>query len=318
MIGERLGKYTIVETLGTGTMGTVYKAEDPDDGRLVAVKLVRSSVLFDAERRERFLQCLLAASEIRHPAVCPILEIGDDNDDFFVVSPFLRGKTLDQHVDGKPLPWRIAVSIALCIAEGLSAVHAGGTEHRGIKPRNIWIQDDGSLVLSDCGIGRFTEIEKGRNSRPRRVEFADTIIPMGALAYMSPEQIRGGTVDHRSDIFSLGAILYELLTGRHPFEARNSLSRMSAILEAQPPPASARQTGVPPELDAVLNKALAKKPSDRYRSIAEMMADLEVVRNTSTPVEPDRSRTKLVTLSAVWLTALIALIAAVVYFLAAR
>jgi eukaryotic-like serine/threonine-protein kinase len=318
MIGETLGKYTIVETLGTGSMGTVYKAEDPVDGRLVAVKLVRSNVLFNAERRERFLQCILAASEIRHPVICPILEIGDENDDFFIVSPFLRGKTLDQSLEGKALPWRTAISIALSAAEGLRAVHAAGTAHRGLKPSNIWLQEDGSVVLSDCCIGRFTEIEKGKSMRPRGVEFADTIIPMGALAYMSPEQVRGSCVDFRSDIFSLGAILYEMLTGRHPFEARNSLSRMSAIREAQPPAVSSRHSGVPVELDPILDKALAKRPGDRYRTIAEMMADLEVVSKTCTTQEQDRRHSSLAAASIIWLTALIALIAAVVYYLATR
>ncbi len=315
MIGERLGKYTIVETLGTGSMGTVYKAEDPSEGRFVAVKLVRSNVLFNAERRERFLQCLLSASQVRHPAVCPILEIGDDNDDFFVVSPFLRGRTLEQHLDGKSLPWRTALDIALAMADGLAAIHASGTEHRGLKPSNVWLQDEG-VLLSDCCIGRFTEIEKGtkRGLRQRRVDFADTIIPMGALAYMSPEQIRGAKIDYRSDIFSLGAILYEMLTGRHPFEARNSLSRMSAILEGDPPAPSSRSAMVPVEVDAIVERALAKKPGDRYRSVSDMARELRLVRDTCTPPAPGRRRARLAAASLAWLAALIALVAAVVCY----
>jgi serine/threonine protein kinase len=279
MIGERLGKYTILETLGTGSMGTVYKAEDPDRRLPVVVRLVRAQVLFDAERRERFLQQMLLASGIRHPALCPILEIGDENDDLFVVTPYISGKTLARYTEGKLLPWRTSVNIAAGIAEALSAVHAAGAVHRAVKPSNIWLKEHGAILLSDCGVARFTEIEKPSRSGPRlaRVDFADTLIPLGALSYMSPEQIRGAAVGHRSDIFSLGAVLYELLTGKHPFEARNSLSRMSAILEGQPPAPSARVPGVPIELDRILRKALEKSPEDRYSTMDEFASALRSV-----------------------------------------
>jgi serine/threonine-protein kinase len=279
MIGERLGKYTILQTLGTGSMGTVYKAEDPDQRRPVAVRLVRSHVLFDAERRERFLQQMLLASEIRHPALCPILEIGDENDDFFVVTPYIGGRTLARYTEAKPLPWRTSINVAVAVAEGLSAVHAAGAVHRAVKPSNIWVNEDGSILLSDCCVARFTEIVRPIRRGPHRarVDFADTLIPLGALSYMSPEQVRGTAVGHRSDIFSLGAVLYELLTGKHPFEARNSLSRMSAILEGQPPAASARVPGVPFELDRILRKALEKSPEDRFATMDDFAAALRAV-----------------------------------------
>ncbi len=281
MIGEKLGKYTILQIVGTGSMGTVYKAEDPD-GQLVALKLVRSQVLYSMEKRERFLQCLLVASEIRHKAVCPILEIGDDNDDFFVVMPFVAGKTLEQYSNKKAIPWLRALEIALEIGSALEAIHGAGAAHRGLKPANIWILNDGrqSVMLSDCCIARFTEIaRRGRvRSSSLRVDFADTLIPLGALAYMSPEQVRGEPVDYRTDIFSFGVVLYEMLSGSHPFEARSSLARISAILESEPASLMSRQGLIPQPLESIIRKALAKNRIERYQSINELMTDLQSLR----------------------------------------
>jgi serine/threonine protein kinase len=320
MIGERLGKYTILEPVGTGSMGVVYKAEDTEQHRLVAVKLVRANVLYSAERRERFLQCLLAASEVRHPAVCPILEIGDDNDDFFVVMPFLEDVRLDQLMDGRPLSWRRALDIALGIADGLAAIHATGVAHRGLKPANVWLDESGGVVLSDCCVARFTEIPKSsrKPARPRRVDFADTIIPNSALAYMSPEQVRGSVLDERTDIFSLGVILYEMLTGKHPFEARHSLSRMSAILEGLPPAPSTRVAAIPHQLDPILERAMAKRPGDRYQSVAAMASALKEVRETCVSVRRERSRRRLRRAQVLFIASVLALLACLALYVVIR
>jgi len=279
MIGEKLGKFTILETIGSGTMGTVYKAEDPADGSRVAIKLVKSQILTDPEKRERFLQGLLAGSEIKHPAICPILEIGDDNDDFFVVMPLLDGETLSKRIARGPLPWKKALEMALPVAEALAAGHAAGATHRGLKPANVWLRKDGGVLLTDFGLARFTEIERRRRTPAcqSKTEFADMVIPMAALGHMSPEQVRGGRVDHRTDIFSFGAMLYEMLTGVHPYEARNSLSRMHAIVEGHPPPVGTRGIPLPPELNSILDRALAKSPSDRYQRMEELLAALRNV-----------------------------------------
>lgn len=278
MIGEKLGRYTILETVGSGSMGAVYRAQDPE-GRPVAIKHVRSRVLYDPGRRERFLQGLLAASEIRHESICPVFEITDDQDDFFIVMPFLQGRTLEQALRRQPIPWQQAIDFSLAAGEALAAIHRHQAVHRGFKPANIWLLADGSIMLSDCCIGRFTEIEVLESDcGSRRAGSADTFIPMGALAYMSPEQIRGEEIDCRSDIFSFGAVLYEMLSGRHPFQACNSLSRMSAILEADPPPLASRIVQVYPELDFIVRKALAKEPSARYQSMPDLLADLAMIR----------------------------------------
>jgi len=321
MIGEKLGKYTILENLGTGSMGSVYKAEDPTAGRLVALKLVKAHTLYSPEKRERFLQGLLAASEARHPGICPILEIGDDNDDFFVVMPFLEGQTLDQYMSGRALPWKEAFDIAIRAGEALAAGHAAGAVHRGLKPANFWILKDGQVVVTDFGMARFTELEKGgRMTLPskRKLEFADAIIPMAALAYMSPEQVRGSPVDYRSDIFSFGVMLYEMLTGSHPFESRNSLSRMHAILEADPALVASRGVPLPPELNLVLQRALAKAPEGRHPNMHALLVELRqvrdrgqapeaagLVRDASKPERsPGRFRYSIVALAAVLLVLL--------------
>jgi serine/threonine protein kinase len=281
MIGEKLGKYTILEIIGHGSMGTVYKAEDPE-GQLVALKLVRSHVLYNMEKRERFLQGVLAASEIRHKGICPILEIGDDNDDFFVIMPFIKGKTLDQYMEKKPLPWARALDIARAAGSVLEAIHDAGIAHRALKPANIWILNgrEQSILLSDCCIARFTEIAKRGNTHPISLgmDVAETLIPLGALAYMSPEQVRGESVDHRADIFSFGVVLYEMLSGRHPFEARNSLSCINAILETEPVALFAKHIPIPRQLKSILHTALAKNREDRYQSMKKLLQDLNSVR----------------------------------------
>jgi serine/threonine-protein kinase len=281
MIGEKLGNYTILEIVGNGSTGTVYKAEDPE-GRLVALKLVRSQVLHDMEKRERFLQCALVASEIRHSGICPILEIGDDNDDFFVIMPFIQGKTLEQYMERKPLPWLEAIDIALATGTALQTLHQAGAVHRGVKPANIWILNnhERSVMLSDCCIARFTEIARRGRSRTSGlgVNLADTLIPLSAVAYMSPEQVRGESVDYRTDIFSFGVVLYEMLSGHHPFEARNSLSRISAILEAEPPILAAKHAAVPLQLESITRRALAKGREARYQSMNELLEELKAIR----------------------------------------
>jgi serine/threonine protein kinase len=292
MIGEEIGGYTILENLGTGTMGTVYKAEDLATHRVVAVKVVRSQVLYDREKRERFLQGLLAAAELKHDRICPILEIGDEDDDFYVAMPFLKGTTLKQQIERKRLNWEQALEIALAVGEALSAGHSGGAVHRGLKPANVWLQSDGSVLVTDFNMARFTEIERQTGSTVKS-DFADTVIPMAALAYMSPEQIRGDPVDYRTDLFSFGVVLYEMLSGHHPFESRNSLSRMSAILNENPSLVSARGRPVPAELDPILDKVLAKSPQNRYQSIDELLPELRRIREQSSvpPVhQPDSSR----------------------------
>jgi serine/threonine-protein kinase len=292
MIGEKLGKYKVVGTLGTGSMGTVYRAKDPDTDAAVAIKVISSNVLYDIEQRERFLRCVLPAAGLAHRAICPILELGDDEDDFFVVMPLLDGKRLDQRLKQGPFEWREAVDVAIGICDALAAGHAAGAAHRGLKPANVWLRRDGGVTLSDFAVARFTEIEQSPRASHRGPR-SESFLPASALAYMAPEQIRGDAVSFQTDFFSLGVILYEMVTGVHPFESRNSLSRMSAILEATPLRAGAMGSAVPRELDLVLERLLAKDSRGRPASAAELSGELQRVRDhadlpvTAPPAAPE-------------------------------
>jgi serine/threonine protein kinase len=217
---------------------------------------------------------------LKHDKICPILEIGDEDDDFYVAMPFLKGTTLKQQIERKRLNWEQALEIALAIGEALAVGHAGGAVHRGLKPANVWLRNDGTVLVTDFNMARFTEIDRQTASKAKS-DFADTVIPMAALAYMSPEQIRGDPLDYRTDIFSFGVVLYEMLSGHHPFESRNSLSRMSAILNEKPSLVSARGRPVPAELDPILDKVLAKSPQNRYQRIDDLLPELRRIREQS-------------------------------------
>jgi serine/threonine protein kinase len=283
MIGEKLGSYTLLEIVGNGSLGTVYRAEDPK-GRLVALKLVRSQVLSTLERREQFLRFALAASEIRDPRVCPILEIGDDSDDFFIIMPLISGKTLEQHMEKKPIPWPRALAIALAVGSAIEAVHNAGAIHRGLRPANIWILDSQgpSVMLSDCGTGHYTETCK--RERGESLNFGSYTVDapacLDALAYMSPEQIRGEPLDCRSDLFSFGVILYEMVNGRHPFRTHNSISYARAILEANASAIISNPTAIQRRLEPILLKALAKDPQERYQNMRMMLTELRAARDS--------------------------------------
>ncbi len=280
MIGEKLGPYTILETIGSGSMGMVYRAEAPN-GRQVALKLVRAQVLYTRERREQFLLNALAASEIRHRGICPILEIGDDNNDFFIIMPFLSGKTLEKYLDRKPLPWQTALDIALEAGAAIEAIHNAHAVHRGIRPGHVWILDDREpgVMLSDCCIGRSTEISR---SEGRRLSASNRPsprpLPLGTCAYMSPEQIRGEPLDHRTDVFSFGVVLFEMLSGRHPFGASHSPALIKSILEEKPLSVNASPSAVYLKLESILHQALAKDREERYPGMRVMLDEIKAVR----------------------------------------
>jgi eukaryotic-like serine/threonine-protein kinase len=282
MIGEKVGSYTILEIVGSGSLGTVYKAEDLR-GRQVALKLVRSQLLNSMEKREQFLHHALEASEICHEGICPIYEIGDDNDDFFIVMPFIIGKTLAQYMAMRPLPLLNAVDIAMATGAAVEAIHSAKAVHRGVKPGHIWVLDPHtpSVLLSDCCIGRFNEAACGEKRKPivSGVPWGAVNIPLQTVAYMSPEQIRGESLDLRTDVFSFGIVLYEMLSGQHPFGARDSLSLIGAILESKPLPIMQHPPVAISKLESILRQALAKNREERYQSIGAMLAEIKAVRN---------------------------------------
>jgi eukaryotic-like serine/threonine-protein kinase len=282
MIGEKVGPYTILEIIGSGSLGTVYKVEDPR-GRQVALKLVRSHFLNTMEKREQFLQQALEASEILHENICPIYEIGDDNNDFFIVMPFITGKTLTQHMAMGLLPWLRAIDIALAIGSAIEALHNAHAVHRAIKPGHVWVLGDHppGVLLTDGCIGQSIEAS-GREQRESvisGVPSAAGTIPLETAAYMSPEQIRGESLDHRTDIFSFAVVVYEMLSGRHPFGMGNSLPLIISIQGSKPLPRAAAPSPVISRMESILRHALANKREQRYQSIHAMLADIKAVRD---------------------------------------
>jgi len=280
--GSTVGRYQILGLLGTGGMGEVYKAVDPTLGRSVALKVLRPELSGDPERLSRFLHEARAASALNHPNILTIHEVGDHDGSRFLVSEFVDGETLRQRVARAPLTLREILDITIQAASAFSAAHAASIVHRDIKPDNLMLRPDGYLKVLDFGVATF-----GR--RPGSTADAEaTIAPqvetgegtiVGTIAYMSPEQARGLPVDGRSDCYSLGVVLYELVTGRAPFTAPTTSDLLVAILDREPPPIRSVARGLPLQLEWIIEKALEKDPNLRYQSIADLRVDLQRLKS---------------------------------------
>ncbi len=264
MVGQTISHYKILEKLGSGGMGDVWKAEDTKLGRPVALKLLASHLLRDEEARKRFRREAQAAASLSHPNVTAIHEIDEADGETFLALEYVEGETLEQRIEQGPLPLQDALDIARQIAEGLQAAHAKGIVHRDIKPGNVLITPDGRVKILDFGLALLTERSKLTN--------LDTTV--GTVAYMSPEQTQGSGTDHRTDIWVLGVVLYEMVTGQHPFKGDYDKAVMYSILNEEPEPITALRTGVPMELEVAVSKALAKKHTERYQNTDELVVDL--------------------------------------------
>src|SRR5205807_699096 len=229
--GTHLGPYEIVGPIGAGGMGEVYRARDTRLGRDVAVKVLPSSYSDDKERLQRFEQEACAASALNHPNILIVHDIGTHDGSPYVVSELLEGETLRQPMGGTALGQRRTIDYALQIAHGLAAAHEKGIVHRDLKPDNLFITKDGRVKILDFGIAKLTQADESQSQTDiptRRVDTGPGVV-LGTVGYMSPEQVRGQAVDHRSDIFSLGATLYEMLSGRRAFHGESAADTMSAI-----------------------------------------------------------------------------------------
>jgi hypothetical protein len=273
--GATVGRYQIHSLLGSGGMGEVYRASDPMLGRQVALKVLRRELGADPERLTRFLQEARAASALNHPNILTIHEVGDHESSRFIISEFVEGETVRQRLERGPLTLREILDIAIQTASALAAAHAASIVHRDIKPDNLMLRPDGYVKVLDFGVATFT-----RNAAAP-TDATATIAPetgagmiVGTIAYMSPEQARGRSVDGRSDCYSLGIVLYELVTGRAPFTAPTSSDLLVAILEREPPPLRQAARSVPAQLEWIIEKALEKDPNLRYQTIADMRVDL--------------------------------------------
>jgi TolB-like protein/tetratricopeptide (TPR) repeat protein/predicted Ser/Thr protein kinase len=268
MIGKTISRYKILEKLGEGGMGVVYKAEDTELQRIVALKFLPAQALENEEERERFVHEARSAASIDHSNVCTVYEIGNAEGRTFIAMALVEGRSLKDIVDSGPMNLDEAMDLALQIGEGLGAAHEKGVVHRDIKPANVMLTPKGQAKIMDFGLAKSS----------RGVVVTQATTTLGTVAYMSPEQARSEQVDVRTDIYSLGAVLYEMVTGLRPFKGDYEQAVMYSILNAAPEPVTALRTGVPLELERIILRCLEKSPDDRYQTVADLVSDLRRVR----------------------------------------
>ncbi len=274
MIGKTISHYKILEKLGEGGMGVVYKAEDTKLKRLVALKFlpfrrahVEPSFLRASEaEKTRFIHEAQAAAALNHPNICTIYEIDEADGQTFIAMEFVEGASLKEKIAAGPLKIDEAINLAAQIAEGLQAAHEKGITHRDIKPANVMITNKGQAKIMDFGLAKLAD---------QKTRLTKTGMTVGTVAYMSPEQAQGADADHRSDIWSFGVMLYEMITGQHPFKGLYEQAVMYSIMNEEPEPMTGLRTGVPMELERIVNKAMRKDRSGRYQSVNELAVDLK-------------------------------------------
>src|SRR5690348_3336242 len=279
-VGTSLGPYEILGSIGAGGMGEVYRARDPRLGREVAIKILPSQFSADSERLRRFEQEARAAAALNHPNILAIYDLGQSNGSPYIVSELLEGESLRDRLRSGPLPLRKAVDYATQIALGLAAAHDKGIVHRDLKPENLFITKDGRAKILDFGLAKLTE----HISDAETVVHSDGTTPgmvLGTVGYMSPEQVRGIATDHRSDIFTFGAILYEMLSGKRTFRGDTPADTMSAILKEDPPDLSETNRAISPAAERIVRHCLEKNPEERFQSARDIAFDLEAISSVS-------------------------------------
>lgn len=274
---KRINHYRVLEKLGEGGMGEVFLAEDTRLGRKVALKVLPASFSQDKERLARFQQEARAASALNHPNILTVYEIGVGESGHYIATEFIQGETLRKRLSSGKLDLSLVFDIAIQVANGLVAAHEAGIMHRDIKPENIMLRRDGYAKILDFGLAKPTPGMSGRATESATIASLDTTpgIVMGTVKYMSPEQARGLALDARSDIFSLGVVLYEMVTGRVPFEGPTSTDTIATILHRDPPPLARFSPDTPAELERILTKALAKDREERYQTARDFVIDLK-------------------------------------------
>ena len=309
----RLGPYEIVSAVGAGGMGEVYRARDPRLKREVAIKVLPASFSSDPQRLHRFEQEAIAAGALNHPNILAVYDIGQQDGAPYIVSELLDGATLRERLRSGPLPIRKAVDYGQQIASGLAAAHDKGIVHRDLKPENIFITNDGRVKILDFGLAKLTRSEGTDEALTQTIQ-SDPGTVLGTVGYMSPEQVRGKPADARSDLFSFGAILYEMLSGKRAFHGESPAETMSAIVKEEPPEMTETNRSVPPALERIVRHCLEKNPAERFHSAHDIAFDLEMMSSassaTATPITAPGGKSKRAIMIAAFAVGVVVILAA--------
>jgi eukaryotic-like serine/threonine-protein kinase len=285
--GAKLGPYEITAPIGAGGMGEVYRAKDPRLGREVAIKVLPASFSQDADRLKRFEQEARAAGVLNHPNITAVYELGSHEGSPYIVTELLEGETLRSRLASGSLPPRKAIDYAVQIARGLAAAHEKGIVHRDLKPENLFVTKDGRVKILDFGLAKLkTEKDGEQQTDLRTVSGTEPGVVLGTMGYMSPEQVRGKAADRRSDLFSFGAILYEMLSGQRAFRGDTAADTITAILSKEPPDLTQTNKEIHPGLERIVRHCLEKNPEERFESARDLAFDLEALSTVSRPTGP--------------------------------
>ena len=298
MIGKTLRNYRITEKLGAGGQAAVYKATDAKLGRTVVIKILPQELTAKEANLRRFEREARLASSLDHPNICTIFDLDEVEGVHFIAMQYVEGRNVRQLVNGRPLELKTTLLIALQVADALAAAHGRGIIHRDIKSGNVMVTPSGQVKVLDFGLAKLLDEAQAATTGIHRTELTEVGVPYGTATYAAPEQARGDRVDKRADIFSMGVLLYEMLTGTWPFRGKTTIDVRHAVLHDAPRPiAELRPSGIPARLQHMVDRSLAKEPRDRYQNMEDLRDELRLVlQELSSPPYTTSTPSRRVTL----------------------